>query len=202
VVIFIIKAAQGVDDKDAAMQVVGTVVGRVDALENWQNKYKSVVENGAPTADNGGAWNHTIYTADTSFGINNWAVLSGSSWGEVVSAFNNSGVLKDSPPRFVVDLTLSVIDNSDLIAKANIWNPIIMARIVYHNGSNDQSIIPAATSFSAHATNGWNIQMGTRLTKQAQGGQPVVVIGAFKDGAVTDTAVVPVKVGLRLVHVF
>ncbi|AMR59495.1 tail fiber protein [Citrobacter phage SH2] len=202
VVIFIIKAAQGVDDKDAAMQVVGTVVGRVDSLENWQNKYKSVVENGAPTSDTGGPWNRTTYTATTSFGLNNWAVLSGSSWGEVVQVLNNSGVLKGQPQSLVVDFAIEVTDTSDLIAKAGIYSPVVMARIVFRNGSNSNDILPAASSCSAHATNGFNIQVGTKLLYANQGGSPVVTIGAFKNGAGQDTATVPIKVGLRLVHVF
>ncbi|HHG9066761.1 TPA: hypothetical protein ACPYW1_004431, partial [Citrobacter freundii] len=202
VVIFIIKAAQGVDDKDAAMQVVGTVVGRVDALENWQKNFKSVVENGSPTSGNGGPWERTVYTAQTDFGLNRWRTLSGSSWGEVVNYLNSSGVLKGYPQRLVVDFTVEVIDSSDLIAKAGIYSPVVMARIVYHNGTNSGDILPAATSSSAHATNGWNIKMATRLLYGTEGGQPVVEIGAFKDGSDQQTANVPVKVGLRLVHVF
>ena len=202
VVIFIIKAAQGVDDKDAAMRVVGTVVGRVDALENWQKNFKSVVENGSPTSGNGGPWDRTVYTAQTDFGLNRWRTLSGSSWGEVVSLLNSSGVLKGYPQRLVVDFTVEVIDSSDLIAKAGVYSPVIMARIVYYNGTNSPDILPAATSISAHATNGWNIKMATRLAHVWAGGQPVVEIGAFKDGSDQQTANVPVKVGLRLVHVF
>ncbi|XAO37640.1 tail fiber protein [Salmonella phage 1Sgal1PP] len=202
VVIFIIKAAQGVDDKDSAMQVVGTVVGRVDALENWQKNFKSVVENGSPTSGNGGPWERTVYTAQTDFGLNRWRTLNGSSWGEVVNLLNSSGVLKGYPQRLVVDFTVEVIDSSDLIAKAGIYSPVVMARIVYHNGTNSGDILPAATSSSAHATNGWNIKMATRLLYGTDGGQPVVEIGAFKDGSNQQTANVPVKVGLRLVHVF
>ena len=201
VVIFIIKAAQGVDDKDAAMQVVGTVVGRVDSIEAWTNSFKPYSKNLMPVSTSGGPWDGVRYQATTDIGYNQMSVLSGSSFGELVSLLRNQGQLVGSPRVVTLDLFMYFPDTSPTIMGGSIWYPHISTRVTMYNETNATDDIPQPVSSAAHAYNGWAPRVSVRHVPASQGGNPVIAFGFFNSSSpsvVRNTG--EVNVDVRLVH--
>lgn len=202
VVMFIIKAAQGVAEADTAMQVVGTIVGRVDAVESWMNNFKPYVESVLPVASNGGPWNKTKFQRVTDIGYNQYAVMSGSSWGEIVTTMNHTGQLVGQPGIITFDIAFQFTDSTPLINAAGIWNPRVFSRVTFFNGTNSEDYQMQPVSYAAHAMNGWVPRVCTLNRYGANGGQPVIAFGFFKDGAVNTINQGTVDAAVRLVHVW
>lgn len=201
VVIFIIKAAEGVAEADTAMQVVGTVVGRVDSLEAWTNSFKPYSKNLMPVSTSGGPWDGVRYRTATDIGYNQMAVLSGSSFEELVGLLRNQGQLVGSPRVITLDLFMYFPDTSPTIIGGSIWNPHISTRVTMYNGTNSTDDTPQPVSSAAHAYNGWVPRVSVRHAPASQGGSPMVVFGFFNSN---NTGVVrnngEVNVDVRLVH--
>lgn len=202
VVVFIIKAAQGVDEADSAMQVVGTIVGRVDSMEGWINQFKPYIESVLPVASNGGPWRKTVFSRVTDIGYNQYSVMSGSSWGELINLMNSTGQLVGQPSVVTIDLAFWFPDSTPLINAAGIYNPHIITRVTLFNGTNSEDFQPQPVSYASHAMNGWVPRVVVRNSYGVNGGQPVIGYGFFKDGAGVTNNQGTVSAAVRLVHVW
>lgn len=173
VVIFIIKAAQGVDEADQAMQVVGTIVGRVDAIETFKSNAEPILRYvGAvtPGASRYEGYRYTITNGDVQ--KNAWATIWGSDFQGLMKGLKDNGLVPQGATSVVVDFAINFHEFSQGFQFGFYMGTVTGRFVLSATGTNSLDGFGIPVSWFAHALNGNIVKMQVANQSGDSGGNP------------------------------